>query len=98
MRNVSLFTYWSLQLPYLLMGAFILLLLLRLVLAATVGRDGGIARLFGSITWPITGPVGAVTPRIVPPAGVIACAIAWLIAARVVLSMVALGLGVRLWW
>ena len=97
MRNVSLFTYWSLQLPYLLIGLFILLLLLHLVLAVAVGRDRGPARFFAAITWPITAPVGFLTPRIVPPAGVIACAIAWLIAARVVLSMVALGLGVRVW-
>jgi uncharacterized protein YggT (Ycf19 family) len=97
MRSVSLFTYWSLQLPHILAGALILLLLVRLVLAATVGSDRGIARLFGAITWPITAPVGTITPRIVPQVGVIACAIGWLIAARVVLSMVALGLGIRLW-
>jgi hypothetical protein len=97
MRSVSLFAYWSLQLPHLLMGVFIVLLLLRLALAAVVSHDRGVARLFGAITWPVTAPIGFLTPRIVPPAGVIACAIAWLITARIVLSMVALGLGVRLW-
>ena len=97
MRNVSLFTYWSLQLPHLLMGIFIFLLLLRLVLVAAVSGDRGIARLFAALTWPVAGPVGFVTPRIVPLAGVLTCAVAWLITARIALSMVALGLGIRLW-
>jgi hypothetical protein len=96
MRNVSLFTFWSMQLPYLLLGALIVLLLVRLLLAG-LGNGGLVARVLGAVTRPVTAAVGAVTPRIIPPAGVIACAIAWLIAARVVISMVALGLGVRLW-
>jgi hypothetical protein len=97
MRNVSLFTYWSMQLPYLLLTVLIVLLLLRLLLGGALGSDSRLARLLGALTLPITAAVGAITPRIVPPAGVIVCAIAWLIAARVVLSMVALGMGVRLW-
>jgi hypothetical protein len=97
MRNVSLFTYWSMQLPYLLLTVLIVLLLLRLLLGGALGSDSRLARLLGALTLPVTAAVGAITPRIVPPAGVIVCAIAWLIAARVVLSMVALGMGVRLW-
>ena len=97
MRSVSLFTYWSMQLPYFLLTALIVLLLLRLLLAGALGNDSWVARFLRALTLPVTATVGAITPRIVPPAGVIACAIAWLAAARVVLSMVALGLGVRLW-
>jgi len=97
MRSVSLFTFWSFQLPHLLMGVFILLLLLRLLLIAIAGRDSGPTKVLAAITAPVAVPVGAITPRIVPPALVLACAVAWLIAARLVLSMVALGFGVRLW-
>jgi hypothetical protein len=97
MRNVSLFTFWSMQLPYTLLGVLILLLLVRLVLVAAFGHDRAVTRVFGAVTGPVTAAVGAVTPRIVPPAGVIACAISWLIAVRVVMFMVALGLGVRFW-
>jgi hypothetical protein len=85
------------QLPYFLLTALIVLLLLRLLLAGAFGNDGLVARFLRALTLPVTATVGAVTPRIVPPAGVIMCAIAWLVAARVMLSMVALGLGVRLW-
>ncbi len=53
-------------------------------------------RLVGAITHPVVATVGAVTPRIVPAAGVIVCAIIWLMAARTVLFMVALAMGVRL--
>jgi len=97
MRNVSLFTFWSFQLPHLLMGMFILLLLLRLLLTAAVGRDRGATRVLAAVTAPVAVPVGAITPRIVPPAVVVFCAIGWLIAARLVLTMVALGFGIRLW-
>jgi hypothetical protein len=85
------------QLPYFLLTALIVLLLLRLLLAGALGNDSLAARFLRALTLPVTATVGAVTPRIVPPAGVIMCAIAWLVAARVMLSMVALGLGVRLW-
>jgi hypothetical protein len=97
MRNVSLFTYWSMQLPYLLLTALIVLLLVRLLLGGALGAESPVARFLRAVTLPVTATVGAITPRIVPPSGVIACAIAWLIAARVVLSIFALGLGVRLW-
>ncbi len=56
----------------------------------------GVMRLVGAITYPVVATVGAVTPRIVPAAGVILCAIIWLMAARTVLVMVALAMGVRL--
>jgi hypothetical protein len=49
-----------------------------------------------AITRPVTALVGFITPRIVPPAGVIVLSIAWLMVARVALSMAALAKGVSL--
>jgi hypothetical protein len=61
------------------------------------GSDNILARSVRALTSPITAAVGAVTPRIVPPTGVVACAIAWLIIFRVIVTMVAGGFGLRLW-
>ena len=97
MRTLSPLVYWSLQLPYAIFGAMLLLLLVRLLLGAILDSGNAIMRWVNALTRPVTAIVGAVTPRIVPPAGVAACAIAWLVAARVAFSMVALGFGARLW-
>jgi hypothetical protein len=97
MRNVSTLTYWLLQGPNLILVALIVLLAARLLLGAVFSNVSAIVRGLAAVTRPVTAVVGAITPRIIPPAGVVACAIAWLVAARVVLTMVALGLGVRLW-
>ena len=40
--------------------------------------------------------VGAITPRMIPQAGVIVCAIIWLAAIRVLLVMVGLAVGARI--
>ena len=47
-------------------------------------------------TRPVTAVVGFITPRIVPPSGVVALSIAWLIALRAALFMAALAKGVQL--
>ena len=96
MPNAGTFTYWYLQVPSLILLATMLLLLARLVLSLVLDRGGAVMRLMYAITQPLVATVGAVTPRLVPAAGVIVCAILWLAAARTVLIMVALGMGVRL--
>ena len=96
MPNAGTFTYWYLQVPNLVLLAIMVLLLVRLVLSFVLHDDGAVMRLVGTMTQPVVATVGAVTPRIVPAAGVIICAIIWLMAVRTVLFMAALVMGVRL--
>ena len=96
MPNTGSFTYWYLQVPNLILLAMMVLLLVRLVLSLVLNSGLGVMRLVGAITYPVVATVGAVTPRIVPAAGVVLCAIIWLMVARTVLVMVALAMGVRL--
>jgi hypothetical protein len=96
MPNAGTFTYWYLQVPSLILLAMIVLLLARLVLSLVLVGGGAVMRLVGAITQPVVAAVGTVTPRIVPQAGVIVCAIIWLATARTVVVMLALGMGVRL--
>ncbi len=96
MPNAGSITYWYLQVPNLILLAMIVLLLLRLVLSLAPGTIWGVTRPVGAITYPVVVTVGAVTPRIVPAAGVIVCAVVWLLLVRTVLFMTALAMGVRL--
>jgi hypothetical protein len=96
MPNAGSITYWYLQVPNLILLSMMVLLLLRLVLSLVPGTIWGITRPVGAITHPVVVTVGAMTPRMVPAAGVIVCAIAWLMLVRTVLIMTALALGVRL--
>jgi hypothetical protein len=97
MRNASPLVYWSLQIPHIILGVLIILLLARLLLAAMRANGNILARFLAAITSPVTVAVGAITPRMIPPAGVFACAIVWLLAVRVILTMVAGAFGMRLW-
>jgi hypothetical protein len=96
MPNAGTFTYWYLQVPSVVLLAMMVLLLARLVLSPVLDAGGAVMRLVAGVTQPVVAAVGAVTPRIVPAAGVIVCAIVWLMAVRTVLFMVALAMGVRL--
>jgi uncharacterized protein YggT (Ycf19 family) len=96
MPNASLLTYWSLQLPSLILATLIYLLLGRLILSFAVSAGNPVMRLLTALTDPVLVPVGAITPRVVPPATVIVFAVAWLAAARVALLWVAMARGVRL--
>lgn len=86
---------WYLHGPNLLILALICLLVLRLALSFVAGSSS-VARLVGTVTQPVTAAVGFVTPRIVPPRGVVGLSIAWLIAVRAALFMAALAKGVQL--
>jgi hypothetical protein len=96
MPNTGSFTYWYLQVPNLILLAMMALLLVRLVLSLLLSSSSGVMRPVGAITYPVVATVGAVTPRIMPAAGVVVCAIIWLAAIRTGLVMVALAMGVRL--
>jgi len=86
---------WYLHGLNLLILALICLLILRLVLSVVAGRSG-VARLVAAVTRPVTAAVGFITPGIVPPSGVVALSVAWLIALRAALFMAALAKGVQL--
>jgi hypothetical protein len=96
MQSASLVTYWYLHLPSLVLAALILLLLGRLLLTPVLGAGNGLVWLLAVITKPVVAVVGAITPRIVPPAGVLVLGMMWLAALRMVVFWVALAMGVRL--
>lgn len=96
MPNTGSFTYWYLQVPNLILLAMMALLLVRLALSLLLNEGSAAMRPVGAITYPVVAMVGAVTPRIMPAAGVVACAVIWLAAIRTVLVMAALAMGVRL--
>jgi hypothetical protein len=96
MPNASLFTYWCLNLPSLALAALIYLLIGRLVLSFILDGGNAARRLLDAVTDPVVATVGAITPRAVPPAGIVVAAIVWLVAFRIVVLMVALMMGVRL--
>lgn len=96
MPNPSPLTYWCLHLPSLALAALIYLLIGRLVLSFILDAGNAAMRLLYAVTNPVVATVGAITPRAVPPAGIIVAAIVWLVAVRIVVFMVALMMGVRL--
>src|SRR5262245_26252029 len=89
-------TNWYLDLPSLVLAAFIYLLVVRLVLSFLLADGNVVMRVLAAVTNPVVATVGAMTPRVVPPAGVMVFAIAWLFAARVAVTWVARVRGVRL--
>jgi hypothetical protein len=96
MQSVSFVTYWYLHLPSLLLAAFIVLLLVRLILTPVLGTDNLVTRVLAAVTKPVVATVSAITPRIVPPAAVLVLAVAWLALLRVAVFWVAVVKGVRL--
>jgi hypothetical protein len=96
MQGASFVTYWYLHLPSLVLAALIVLLLIRLILMPVLGPGNPVARVLAAVTRPVVATVGAITPRIVPPAAVLVLAMAWLAVARVAVFWVAVLMGVRL--
>ena len=96
MQSTSFAAYWYLQVPSLVLAALIVLVLARLVLTPLLGSGTIIVRMLAIVTKPVVATVGAITPRIVPPAGVLALAAVWLAALRLAVLWVALAMGVRL--
>ena len=86
---------WYLHGPNLLILAMICILFVQLLLSLAAGGSA-VTRAISLVTRPVTVAVGFITPRIVPPAGVIVLSIVWLMVVRVALSMAALAKGVSL--
>lgn len=95
MTGKTFFTHWYLHGPNFLIIALMCLLLARLALSYVPHRNG-VTRTVSAVTHPVTLVVGAITPRIIPPRGVILLSIAWLLVARAALLMAALARGVQL--
>jgi hypothetical protein len=85
MPSSSLFSYWYLTLPSLLLAALIYLLIARLILSLFLRAENAVMRVMAAVTDPVVRVVGAVTPRVVPSTLVIVFAIMWLLSARILL-------------
>lgn len=85
MTNTNVLTYWYLQVPSLVLALFIYLLLGRLLLSLFLRGNHTVMRALAVVTDPVVKTVGAVTPRVVPPALVIVFAVMWLLTARILL-------------
>jgi uncharacterized membrane protein len=98
MRSPGYLAHWYYHVPDLILAALIWLLVARLVLDLLPGSgsDNFLVRLVVGVTDPVVRGVGFVTPRVVPSLLVIACAAAWLLAARVALFVAVSARGVRL--
>jgi YggT family protein len=94
----SYLAHWYYHVPDLILAALVWLLIARLVLDLLPGRgsDNLLVRLVVRVTEPILKSVGVITPRLVPPVGVIVFAAAWLLAARIALFVAVSATGVRL--
>jgi hypothetical protein len=90
--------HWYYHVPDLILAALTWLLVARLVLDLLPGTGSNnlLVRLAVGVTDPIVRGVGYVTPRVVPSLLVIACAAAWLVAARIALFVAVSARGVRL--
>ena len=88
MPSSSLFAYWYLHLPSLLLAAWIYLLIGRLVLSPFLRTENRAMRVLSAVTDPVVRAVGAITPRVVPSALVVAFAIMWLLSLRILLHQV----------
>jgi hypothetical protein len=85
MPSASSFSYWYFHGPSLLLAALVYLLAVRLVLWPVIGAHTAVMRLLAAVTDPVVKAVGAITPRVVPSALVVAFAIMWLLSARILL-------------
>jgi hypothetical protein len=98
MPGKSFAALWYYYLPDLILAALIWLLIARLVLSLVLGPNSAntAVRVLGAVTKPVLAAVGAITPRLLPAGLVTACAIAWLLAARIALFVAVSAKGVRL--
>jgi uncharacterized protein YggT (Ycf19 family) len=85
MLDANFFTYWYLNLPSLVLAAFIYLLIGRLLLSLFLRSQSPLMRVLAVVTNPVVRAVGAITPRVVPGSLVIVFAIMWLLSARILL-------------
>jgi hypothetical protein len=94
--GASFITHWYLHVPSLLLAALIATVLARLVLTPVLGAANPLVWALAVATKPAVATVGAITPRIVPSAGVLVLTMIWLAVLRLGVLWVALVMGVRL--
>ncbi len=97
-RSPGYLAHWYYHVPDLILAVLIWLLVARFVLDLLPGRgsDNLLVRVVVGMTDPLVRGAGFITPRVVPSLLVIACAAAWLLAARVALFVGVSARGVRL--
>ena len=88
-------TTWTYHLPDVLLAALSYLVVARLVLLPLAAHNP-VVRTLTALTAPIVAAMAAITPRLVPRAGLLIAALAWLYAARVILRVGIAATGVRL--
>jgi hypothetical protein len=83
----SFLANWQLQIPSWILTLITYLLLARLLVVLTHGARsrGLLVRAIARLTNPVVRAVGTITPRVVPDALIIACAIFWVLALRIAL-------------
>jgi len=88
-------TTWTYHLPDVLLAALSYLVVARLVLLPLAAHNP-VVRTLTALTAPIVVAMAAITPRLVPRAGLLFAALAWLYAARIILRVGIAATGVRL--
>jgi len=96
--RANFIAHWYYHIPDLILLALICLLIARLLLMVIRLEESGAfpVRILNGITRPVLGVVGAITPRVMPPAFVIVFAVVWLITLRLALFIAVTARGVRL--
>jgi uncharacterized protein YggT (Ycf19 family) len=94
---MSIASPWYVQAPSLILAVLSYLLIARLVLDLVFGSRGDnfAFRVLRRVTNPFVRLVGAITPRVVPGALVVACAVVWIFAARIALIQVVAAMSMR---
>jgi hypothetical protein len=98
MPRANFVAHWYYHVPDLILLALICLLVARLLLMVVrLGESSAVpVRILNGITGPVLGVVGAITPRVMPPAFVVVFAVVWLVTLRLALFIAVTARGVRL--
>jgi len=94
----AFFAHWYFHVPNLLVTALICALLASSVVQLVFFRrpDALLVAALRALSAPVLTVVRAITPAVAPPAAIVAFAIAWLLAARIVWFLICSAAGMRL--
>jgi hypothetical protein len=98
MPRANFVAHWYYHVPDLILLALICLLIARLLLMVVrLGESSAFpVRILNGVTGPVLGVVGAMTPRVMPPAFVVVFAVVWLVTLRLALFIAVTAQGMRL--
>ena len=98
MPRANFVAHWYYHVPDFILQALICLLIARLLLMVVRLEESSafLVRILNGITRPVLGVVGAITPRVMPPAFVVVFAVVWLVTLRLALFIAVTARGVRL--